>query len=184
MYTIYLDSTKVFECTLKLKGINIKNTKVNLVIETDNFDLRCKGNISHTGKVSIPIKKLKGILNENTKGKLYLEVIADDNYFIPFNSSYITEIHKKVDIIENIQLKDTEYPVQLVESIITGLNDNVIKTHARKIIKNMANKKINIFKLEHKNQVVQYIQNYIVKNKIKESSFNILLKEIIINLIK
>lgn len=180
MYTIHLDATKIFECTLKLKGVSTKNSKVNLVIESSDMDIRCRGTINDNGKVNIPIKKLKGILDENSNGKLYLEVIAEDNYFIPFNSEYITEVSKKIEIVENISIKNTESPVQIVETSITGLSSTTsMNSHAKRIIKNMAENKLNIFKSEHKTAVVEYIKSYIEKNKISSTDYDILLKEII-----
>jgi hypothetical protein len=180
MYTISLDAAKIFECTLKLKGVSTKNSKVNLVIESSDMDIRCRGTINDNGKVNIPIKKLKGILDENVNGKLYLEVIAEDNYFIPFNSEYITEVSKKIDIVENITIKNTESPVQIVETSIKGLAPTMsMNSHAKRIIKNMSVNKVNIFKSEHKKLVVEYIKSYIEKNNISNSDYDILLKEII-----
>ena len=180
MYTIHLDATKIFECTLKLKGVSTKNSKVNLVIESSDMDIRCRGTISDNGKVNIPIKKLKGILDENVNGKLYLEVIAEDNYFIPFNSEYITEVSKKIDIVENISIKSADSPVQIVETSIKGLTETTsMNIHAKRIIKNMSENKLNIFKSEHKSLVVEYIKSYIEKNSISASDYDTLLKEII-----
>lgn len=189
MYTIQLDSSKIFECTLKLKGVNIKNTKVNLVIESNEFDIKCRGQIQEDGKVSIPIRKLKGIINENTQGKFYLEVIADDTYFIPFNSEYVTELSKQINIAESIVFRNSDSPVQLIENSIQGLSTPTIKkqdsvsqkttTHAKKIIKEMAKNKINIFKKEDKTKCINYIQQYIEKNNISQNQYDTLLKEII-----
>lgn len=180
MYTIHLDATKIFECTLKLKGVSTKNSKINLVIESSDMDIRCRGTINENGKVNIPIKKLKGILDENSNGKLYLEVIAEDNYFVPFNSEYITEVSKKIEIVENVSIKNTESPVQIVETSITGLSSTTsMNSHAKRIIKNMTENKLNIFKSEHKNAVVEYIKTYIEKNKIPSTEYDTLLKEII-----
>ena len=184
MYTISLDATKIFECTLKLKGVSTKNSKVNLVIESSDMDIRCRGTISDNGKVNIPIKKLKGILDENTNGKLYLEVIAEDNYFVPFKSEYITEVSKKINIVENITVKNTESPVQIVETSIRGFSTKTMNEHAKRIIKNMSKNKLNIFKSDHRKPVVEYIKFYIEKNNISNSDCDILLKEIISFIIK
>lgn len=179
MYTISLDAAKIFECTLKLKGVSTKNSKVNLVIESTDMDIRCRGTMNENGKVSIPIKKLKGILNENINGKLYLEVIAEDNYFIPFNGEYITEISKKVDIVENITIKNTDSPVQLVEHSIKDLHSDKIKNHAKKIIKQLSERKINIFKKEDKSKCVSFINEYVSKNYISASKIDELIQEIV-----
>ena len=54
-----------------------------------------------------------------------------------------------------------------------------MNSHARKIIKNMTENKVNIFKAEHKKLVVEYIKSYIEKNNISQSEYDILLQEII-----
>ena len=54
-----------------------------------------------------------------------------------------------------------------------------MNSHAKRIIKNMTENKLNIFKSEHKNAVVEYIKKYIEKNKIPSTEYDTLLKEII-----
>ena len=95
MYTIQLDQTKNFECNLKIQGASLKKSKINMIIEGDDFDIKLKGTIDSTGQVTIPVKKLKGILDENVKGNMFLEVIADDTYFTPYKTEYLTEISRK-----------------------------------------------------------------------------------------
>ena len=85
MYNLELDQDKNFECFLKVQGTSLKKSKVNLVIESDNLDIKFRGSINESGKVTIPIKKLSNVLNENVSGNLYIEVIAEDTYFVPFN---------------------------------------------------------------------------------------------------
>jgi hypothetical protein len=99
MYTLQLDKSNIFECNLKIQGADIKNSKINLVLESDNYSLKLKGSIGEYGKVSIPLPKLKNILQENVKGKMFLEVVADDTYFVPYESDYITEVSMKVEVI-------------------------------------------------------------------------------------
>ncbi len=136
MYTIQLDTVKNFECTLKIQGASLTKSKVNLVIESNDMDIRCRGTINEKGKVSIPVKKLKGILDENSKGKMYLEVIAEDSYFTPYKTDYITELSKKVDISENITVKS-------VKKIVEAETQD-IQCHAGKIIKSITESKLNI----------------------------------------
>ena len=125
-----------------------------------------------------------------------LEVIADDNYFIPFNSEYITELSKKIQMVENAGFKSAESPIKIIESTIKGLSpaknttipdkkiNNSSKIHAKQIIKNMSERKINIFKSEHKKLVVEYIQKYIKNNKINNSEYDALIKEIFVVIIR
>jgi hypothetical protein len=72
MYTIQLDQAKNFECSLKIQGASLKKSKINMIIEGDAFDIKLKGTIDSDGQVTIPVKKLKGILDENVKGNMFL----------------------------------------------------------------------------------------------------------------
>lgn len=67
MYTIQLDQAKNFECSLKIQGASLKKSKINMIIESDDFDIKLKGSIDSSGQVTIPVKKLKGILDENNE---------------------------------------------------------------------------------------------------------------------
>ena len=46
MYTIQLDQTKNFECNLKIQGASLKKSKINMIIEGDDFDIKLKGTIA------------------------------------------------------------------------------------------------------------------------------------------
>jgi CRISPR/Cas system-associated exonuclease Cas4 (RecB family) len=57
-----------------------------------------KGTISSGGEVEIPVKRLKGLLEDRSSGKIRLEVIAEDTYFIPWESTFEVETSKKVTV--------------------------------------------------------------------------------------
>jgi len=98
MYKIFLDKNKVFECNVAIEGASLDSSEVRLLLEAENFSLTFKGKIHSNGIVKIPINKLKGILKENYKGKITLEVIAEDTVFKPWESEYITDVSKKVEV--------------------------------------------------------------------------------------
>ena len=83
MYTLFTDKTEVFECDLQLEGASLKKSFARLLIESPEINLVFNGEISSSGKCKIPVKKLKGLLDENVKGKIKLEVVAEDTYFTP-----------------------------------------------------------------------------------------------------
>ena len=95
MYTLYTDKQELFECSISLEGASVKNSKVRLVVEADNLNLLFKGTIDSSGKCTVPIRKLKNLLEESTKGKIRLEVIADDTYFTPWESDFEVETARK-----------------------------------------------------------------------------------------
>jgi len=98
MYKLFTDKTEVFECKIQLEGASIKNSQARLLIESENLSLVFKGEISSDGKCRIPIKKLKGLLDENTQGNVKLEVIAEETYFTPWESKFTVETSRKVTV--------------------------------------------------------------------------------------
>lgn len=163
MYELELDQDKNFECSLKVQGTSIKKSKVNLVIEADDVDFKFKGTINEKGKVTIPIKRLKNILSENSTGNLYLEVIADDTYFVPFKSEYITKLTKKVTLDESVSLVENTNPPKLKKPSITVCDP---LHHASNIVKKMIKEKISIFSSKDKQKVSLIIKEYIKNNNI------------------
>lgn len=190
MYTIQLDKTNNFECNIKVQGASIKKTKVNLVVESNDYSLKFKGTINEDGKISIPLTKLKGILDENVKGNLYLEVIADDTYFTPYETEYVTEVSRKVEMI-SINGKDKKSLVESSESeevinkkpIITISevkqdNTKLILEHTKNIVKNIKSKNLSVFKPTDKSAVIKTIQSYLSENKVNDTLNN----DIMVNL--
>jgi hypothetical protein len=173
MYIITLATAKNFECTLKIQGASLNKSKVNLVIESNDMDIRCRGTITEKGKVSIPVKKLKGILEENSKGKMYLEVIAEDSYFTPYKTDYITELSKKVNLKENVKITEVN------QTVIADVTTN----HPENIINILKENNVDIFNISHKSKSTQLIQSYIVKNNIKKEEYNKLMEQILSQLI-
>jgi hypothetical protein len=95
LYKLYADKSETFSCEIELEGANLKDTEVRIVIESDNWNLMFPGEIDRNGKVSIPIKKLN-ILEEGTRGKIKMEVIAEGTVFIPWEDDFEIKLSKKV----------------------------------------------------------------------------------------
>jgi len=106
MYKIFLDKTKNFQCNVNIEGAALNKSKARLLIETENFSLTFNGDIKSNGIVSIPISKLKGILNEEDKGKISLEIIAEDTVFVPWEGEYQASLSKKVEVKINESLNE------------------------------------------------------------------------------
>ena len=94
-YKLFNDKTELFECNIQLEGAQIANSEARLIIESEEWNLVFTGNISSNGQCSIPIKKLS-ILPEGTRGKIKLEVIAEDTRFIPWEDRFLVKADKKV----------------------------------------------------------------------------------------
>jgi hypothetical protein len=189
MYTIQLDQTKNFECSLKIQGASLKKSKINMIIEGDDFDIKLKGTIDSDGQVTIPVKKLKGILDENVKGNMFLEVIAEDTYFTPYETEYVTEVSRKVEVTsingksketltESEGIKVTDSKPKVTISDIKNDDTLLIKEHANRINKNIIRSNLNIFKKEDKIKVIKTIQNYLTENKVENSLYDKIMTEL------
>jgi len=104
MYQIFTDKTEKFSAQIKLAGASLKKSFCRLVLESADINLVFNGTIDPSGKVSIPIKRVKNILDEGTRGKLKLEVIAEDTYFVPWNSEFEVKTAKSVQVEVATQL--------------------------------------------------------------------------------
>ena len=98
MYKLFTDKTELFECDIKLQGASLKKSKARLVVETPDYSLLFNGKISSNGKCEIPIRKLKGLIDEDTVGNIRLEIIAEDTFFTPWESDFEVDTNKKVQV--------------------------------------------------------------------------------------
>ncbi len=146
MYKIFLDKNKIFECNVNIEGASLKDSEVRLLLESTNFTLTFKGNINSNGTVKIPINKLKGILEENYKGKIYLEVIAEDTVFRPWESEYETDVSKKVEVKFDDKISESlkeETPIKPKMTVSIIPDDFDTKYHINEIFKILANHEVN-----------------------------------------
>ena len=177
MYKLYTDKTEIFECNIGVSGTTLDSSTARLIIETDNLNLLYKGSISSKGECRIPIKKLKGLLGENTTGTLRLEVIADDTYFTPWKSEFVVETDRKVAVEVKSQNKNRIVESKKPIMNVTGIkNSSTIKKsiserrHIVNIMKLLMKENVNVRKLTKKKGIVNnIISNYISKNPIQES---------------
>ncbi len=103
MYHIYTDKNENFECEVAVKNASLKGSKARLVVEsTDGINLVFNGKIEN-GKCIVPVKRVKGLLDENSTGKMFLEVIVEDTYFQPWKEDFVVEEHTSVKVMVNEQ---------------------------------------------------------------------------------
>jgi hypothetical protein len=164
MYTVYLDQPKTFECSIQLEGASISNSKARLIMETkEGLNFIFNGNINENGKVSIPISKLKNIIKEEQRGKLTLEVIADDVYFSPWTSDFETALMKKVQVTVN---EEVTKPTKPTVSVIVE-NSAPKVDFLREILYLLSKNKITILNIkENKNRLDSIVSKYIQDKKL------------------
>jgi hypothetical protein len=174
MYTLFTDKTELFECNIKLEGASLKNSQARLIIESEDINLLFKGQITPEGKCLIPIKKLKGLLEGNTKGEIKLEVIAEDTYFTPWKSEFIVEASKKLTV--EVKSQDADLIIESTPKVqISGIKEtqslaDPITEHILKLVKLLIKEDVNLNNLSiKKDKVNNIIATYTKENPIQET---------------
>ena len=124
-YKLYTDKKEVFECKLHLEGASLSDSSARIVVESNNISFLFPGKIDKDGNCKVPIKKLKGLLDENSKGKIKLEVIAEGTLIEPWDSDFIIETSKKVKVEVKEQNTSTK-------KSLTQTKPNVIVSEVKK----------------------------------------------------
>lgn len=168
MYKLFTDKTELFECNISLQGASLKKSKARLVVETQDYSLLFNGSINSNGKCEIPIRKLKGLIDEDTNGSIRLEVIAEDTFFTPWQSDFEVETSKKVTV--EVKTQTTQKPI--LEAKATVKPQQVTKsekTHVVNLFKLLIKEDININNISYKrnklnNIVATYLKEHTVNN--------------------
>jgi len=189
MYKIFTDKTEVFECNIQLEGASVKKSQARLLIESDDLSLVFKGEISSDGKCKIPIKKLKGLLDENTQGNIKLEVIAEDTYFTPWESKFMVETSKKI----TVEVKSQESPVNIITESKPKITVDKVKTaqsiqeskHVLKIIGLLRKENIHLDNIsKNKVKLNTLIETYLKKNDINPNNIGLIIEGVLKGLSK
>ena len=170
MYKLFTDKSELFECDIKLEGASLSKSKARLVVETSDYSLLFKGEINSKGKCEIPIRKLKGLIDESTTGNIRLEVIAEDTFFIPWESDFEVDASKKVTV--EVKSQTTKKPIVETKVNVKIKNKKPTiteKQHVANLFKLLIKEDINIDNISYKrnalnNIVATYLQENSVKN--------------------
>ena len=99
-YTLYRDLSELFSFDISVEGADLSQTEARLIIESDDWNIIFKGEIDENGKVTIPLKKLD-ILKEGSGGKVKLEIIAENNVFVPWEKDFKVKSSRKIEATIN-----------------------------------------------------------------------------------
>ena len=170
MYKLFTDKSELFECDIKLEGASLKKSKARLVVETPEYSLLFNGSISKSGKCEIPIRKLKGLIDEDTSGNIRLEVIAEDTFFTPWESDFEVDASKKVTV--EVKSQTTKKPIVEAKVKVKVKNEKPTiteKQHIINLLKLLIKEEINLNNISYKrnalnNIVATYLQENHVEN--------------------
>ena len=164
MYKLFTDKVELFECDVKLEGASLKNSVARIVIESEDVNLLFNGEITSEGKCKIPIKKLRGLLGENSKGTLKLEIIAEDTYFVPWTSEFAVQAAKKVTVEVKSQAAS-----KIVENATPAVKVTSVKGQVKENKQPIKNKRVPLSVQEHIVRIVKLL----VREDIKLSNLKI-----------
>ena len=170
MYKLFTDKSELFECDIKLEGASLSKSSARLVVETSDYSLLFKGEINSNGKCEIPIRKLKGLIDENTTGNIRLEVIAEDTFFTPWESDFEVDASKKVTV--EVKSQTTKKPIVETKVNVKVKEEKPTlteKDHVINLFKLLIKEDINVDNISFKrnelnNIVATYLQENTVKN--------------------
>ena len=134
-YKLYTDKQEIFECKIHLEGASLTKANSRIIVETQYLNLMFEGTIDKDGNCKVPIKKLRGLVGEDTKGTMKLEVIAEDTYFLPWESDFEVDTAKKIKVEVKQQskplvksskpkmvVKEVKHPFDPVEKVVNILH--------------------------------------------------------------
>jgi len=189
MYKLYTDKQEIFECDIQLEGASVNQSQARLVIETEDLALLFKGTINSQGKCRIPVKKLKGLLNEDTKGNIKLEVIAEDTYFTPWESTFSVDASKKVTVEvksqqEDVIVEETK-PTVVVENVKEEEITLTEQDHVVNLMKLFVENNINLDNIAIKrNKLNNIVATYTEENPLDDTTRSSVMEGLLNELVK
>ena len=172
MYKLFTDKPELFECDIKLEGASLSKSSARLVVETSDYSLLFKGEINSNGKCEIPIRKLKGLIDENTKGNIRLEVIAEDTFFTPWESDFEVDVSKKVTV--EVKSQTTKKPIVETKVKVDIKKEKPTiteKQHVINLFKLLIKEDINVDNISFKrNELNNIVATYLQENTVKNTS--------------
>ena len=171
MYKLFTDKSELFECDIKLEGASLSKSSARLVVETSDYSLLFKGEINSNGKCEIPIRKLKGLIDENTTGNIRLEVIAEDTFFTPWESNFEVDASKKVTV--EVKSQTTKKPIVETKVNVKVKDEKPTlteKDHVINLFKLLIKEDINVDNISFKrNELNNIVATYLKENTVKNT---------------
>ena len=171
MYKLFTDKNELFECNISLQGASLKKSTARLVVETQDYSLLFNGDINSNGKCEIPIRKLKGLIDENTTGNIRLEVIAEDTFFTPWESDFEVDASKKVTV--EVKSQTTKKPIVETKVKVKFKIENPTTTekqHVINLFKLLIKEDINVDNISFKrNELNNIVATYLKENTVKNT---------------
>jgi hypothetical protein len=177
-YKLYTDKPEIFAADIQIKNASLKNAFARIIVESNELSLVFNGKIEND-KCTIPIKRLSGFLNENDRGKIKLEIVAESTYFVPWSDDFIVEEHTSVKVQVKEQKEAINKPI--VEVKIKKPTEAKLSLPSKELISLC--KKFNITSKNIKSpDFKQLLKEYFTYNKEFIPKIKSILNEVVSNL--
>ena len=127
-YILYTDRKENFSCDIALEGARLNEAFARIILETNELSYVFNGQIDGNGKCRIPIRPLKGLMEVRDMGKMVLEVVADDTYFQPWESEFVVDAHKKLEV----KINEQSHPSKAKISVSINNKKKKVVTESKK----------------------------------------------------
>lgn len=167
---LYTDKNEQFKCNISSEA---RTTSARMIIASKSWNLIFFGTVHKDGTCTIDIDKLN-ILREGETGTARLEVIADDNVFVPWSEDFIVNRSKSVTIDELeftigkpavvVSIKEKMSPILEVKSRLILNNISLNNLHEQSvafnlIIEDVAQKN----NIDNRTELIKEVINYLTK---------------------
>jgi len=98
-YILYRDKQENFVCDISIEGAKMNQSEARIIVESEDWNLVFPGKIIGN-KCTVPLKKMS-IFEDGFKGKIRLEIIAEDTLFVPWEENFTVKTSKKVAVKVN-----------------------------------------------------------------------------------
>jgi len=143
MFTLYTDKNNTFQCKITLEGASESTALARLIIEGEHHNLMFDGKIKN-GLCEVNIGQFKNFDNFKSKGKIKLEVIADDVCFTPWKSEYNIKQNKKVVAEVNEKTSSKQRVKSTKDSYIRYTPKTEVENHGEKILEMLVKERVDI----------------------------------------
>jgi organic radical activating enzyme len=177
-YILYTDRAEDFIAEVDVRNASLTNSTSRIILETNDISYVFNGKIKD-GKCIIPIRKMKGMLAEGTKGTMKLEIIVEDVYFSPWSSAFAVDTEKKITVKVHEQIE--KKPSVVIKEVIMPRRTISITEKATTELKNLLiENKITKTNLRKQKKVMKEVVNtYFEKNSNLQDQKHTILKNVL-----
>ena len=141
-YKVYTDKQENFICEINLTGASLTNAKSRIIVSSDVVNIMFEGKVDSSGKCTVPIKKLQGLLPEGTTGDI----------------KFIVEASKKITVEVKSQSQEV---IQESKPKMEVIVETDKKTHVVNILREIKKQKITLKNIDQKrDDLTEIITNY------------------------